>query len=80
MPQSATPSLTFPALGPLPLDVDFQGGRLTSDGGLPWLADADAQLGLTAALAAVIPDWRRRRGRHDLPTLVAQRVSQIACG
>jgi hypothetical protein len=62
------------------LEVDFLGGRLTSDGGLVWLAEADATLGLTAALAAVIPDWRRRRGRHDLATLVAQRVYQIACG
>ena len=80
MPQSATASIAFPALGPLPLDVDCLGGRLTSDGGLPWLADADADLGLTDALAAAIPDWRTRRGRHDLPTLVAQRVYQIACG
>lgn len=80
MPQSATASVSFPAGGPLPLDVDFLGGRLTSDGGLPWLAEADAALGLTAALAAEIPDWRTRRGRHDLPTLVAQRVYQIACG
>jgi hypothetical protein len=80
MPQSATPAVAFPALGPVPLDVDFLGGRLTSDGGLPWLAAADATLGLTAACAAVIPDWRTRRGRHDLPTLVAQRIYQIACG
>lgn len=77
MPQSATAVGTFPALGPLPLDVDFLGGRLTSDGGLPWLAEADVVLGLTEAFAAVIPDWR---GRHDLPTLVAQRIYQIGCG
>lgn len=80
MPQSATGPITFPALGPLPLDVDFLGGRLTSDGGLAWLADADMALGLTATLAAEIPDWRTRRGRHDLRTLLAQRVYQIACG
>ncbi len=80
MSQSATASVAFPALGPLPLDSDFLGGRLTSDGGLPWLAEADAVLGLTEQLAAVIPDWRRRRGRHTLPTLLAQRVYQIACG
>lgn len=80
MPQSATAAMAFPAVGPLPLDVDFLGGRLTSDGGLPWLAEADADLGLTNALAAGIPDWRKRRGRHDLPTLLAQRVYQIACG
>jgi hypothetical protein len=80
MPQSATAPIPFALPSALPLEVDFLGGRLTSDGGLPWLAEADAALGLTAALAAVIPDWRTRRGQHDLPTLLAQRIFQIACG
>jgi len=80
MSQSATAPIGFAGVGPLPLGVDFLGGRLTSDGGLAWLAEADRVLGVTAALAAVIPDWRTRRGRHDLPTLVAQRIYQIACG
>jgi len=80
MPQSATDVLSFPALGPRPLEVDFLGGRLTSDGGLAWLAEADDALGLTTTFADVIPDWRARRGQHALPTLVAQRVYQIACG
>ena len=80
MIQSATGSLPFPAHGAMPLEVDFLGGRLTSDGGLAWLAEADAALALTTCLAAVIPDWRRRRGHHDLPTLLAQRIYQIACG
>lgn len=80
MIQSATGSLRFACREAVPLEVDFLGGRLTSDGGLAWLAEADVALDLTALLAAVIPDWRRRRGRHDLPTLLAQRVYQIACG
>lgn len=80
MSQSATGTLAFSVIGPVPLEVDCLGGRLTSDGGLPWLAEADAMLGLTASLAAVIPDWRTRRGRHALPTLLAQRIYQIACG
>ncbi len=80
MPQSAIAPVVFPALGPLPLGVDVLGGRLTSDGGLAWLAETDHALGLTDGLAAVIPDWRTRRGRHALSTLVAQRVYQIACG
>jgi hypothetical protein len=62
------------------LEVDFLGGRLTSDGGLPWLGEVDAVLGLTPTLAAVIPDWRTRRGQHDIATLLAQRIYQIACG
>ncbi|HEV2107648.1 MAG TPA: IS1380 family transposase [Thermomicrobiales bacterium] len=78
--QSATAPLRFAVPTPLPLEVDFLGGRLTSDGGLAWLQEADRVLGLCATLAAQIPDWRRRRGRHDLATLVTQRIYQIACG
>ena len=77
---AATDSLAFAVPGPVPLHVDFTGGRLTSDGGLAWLAEADAALSLCATLAAVIPDWRRRRGRHSVQTLLTQRIYQIACG
>lgn len=79
MSQSAISSVAFPTLGPVPLTVDFLGGRLTSDGGLPWLAEADAALALTTRLAGVLPDRRRHR-RHPLPRLLAQRIYQIACG
>jgi hypothetical protein len=80
MDQSATATLAFTSPVPLPLAVDFQGGRLTSDGGWSWVAEADAALGLTAAIAAVLPDPRRRRGRHPLLTLLRQRIYQIAAG
>jgi hypothetical protein len=63
-----------------PLDVRFDAGPLTADGGLPWVAEAEAALGLCAAFAAAIPDWRRGPVRHPLATLVRQRVFQIACG
>jgi Transposase DDE domain group 1 len=91
MPQSATlpavvasgPSLlAFPVPAPLPLEASFDGGRLTSDGGLPWLSDVEGVLGLCGALAAVLPEWRRRAAsvQHSLVALVRQRVFQIACG
>ncbi len=80
MIQSATGALRFPVSMTIPLEVDFLGGRLTSDGGLAWIAQADDALGLTTALAAVIPEWRTRRGQHALPTLLSQRIYQIACG
>lgn len=80
MNQSATaaPGVALPIA--LPLDVDFLGGRLTSDGGWVWVAEADAVLGLTTALAGVLPDPRRRRGRHSVLDLVRQRVYQIVAG
>ena len=49
MPQSAIPVYRFPMPATLPLEASFDGGRLTSDGGLPWLEQADAALGLCAA-------------------------------
>jgi hypothetical protein len=68
------------ALPPAPLQASFDGPQLTSDGGLCWLAEADTALGLCAALAQHIPEWRRGSVRHALETLVRQRVFQIACG
>lgn len=80
MSQSATPIYTFSGAAPMLLEASFDGGRVTSDGGLPWLEAADAWLGLCPALAAQIPDWRRGPVRHALVTLVRQRIFQIACG
>jgi hypothetical protein len=80
MPQSATVAHTFAPPVALPLAVDFLGGRLTSDGGWPWVAEADAALGLTAALAAVVPAYRRRRGRHTVLELLRQRIYQLVAG
>ena len=80
--RSPSPLWRFPVPAALPVEACFDGGRLTSDGGLPWLDEADGSLGLCSALAAVVPEWRRRAGsvRHSLATLVRQRVFQIACG
>src|ERR687884_512852 len=41
MPYSATSDYAFLTATSLPLQAAFDGGRLTSDGGLPWLAEAD---------------------------------------
>ena len=40
-PQSATSTYTFATSTALALEATFDGGRLTSDGGLPWLAEAE---------------------------------------
>jgi Transposase DDE domain group 1 len=62
------------------LGVHFDGGQVTSDGGLPWVVRAEEALGVCAALAAWVPEWRRGGVRHSLEALVRQRVFQIACG
>src|SRR5215831_16382791 len=80
MAQSRTRRRLPATLADLVQQVPFDAGRLTSDGGLAWIAQADARLGLCAALADQIPDWRRGPVRHTLVTLVRQRVLQITCG
>jgi hypothetical protein len=80
MSHPTTPQLCFDSPAGLPLAAAFDAGRLTSDGGLPWLAEADTALSLCAALAAGLPEWRAGPVRHSLATLVRQRIYQIACG
>jgi len=80
MDQSATSVTRFAVPAPLPLEASFDGGHLTSDGDLPWLNEAESALGLCAAFAACIREWRRGPVRHTLQTLVRLRIFQIARG
>jgi len=76
-------TIRLPAVSSLlgqPVTARFDAEYVTSDGGLPWLAEADTALRLCDRLAACLTDWRRGPARHSLATLVRQRVFQIACG
>jgi Transposase DDE domain group 1 len=80
MDDCATQTMRFETEGSLALEAAFDGGRLTSDGGLLWLARVDEELGLCEAISECVPEWRTRKARHSLASLVRQRVFQIACG
>jgi Transposase DDE domain group 1 len=80
MTDCATSLMRFETESALALEAAFDGGRITSDGGLVWLAQADSELGLCERVAEHVPEWRKRQGRHSLKALVKQRVFQIACG
>src|SRR6266702_8548595 len=54
-------------VGAKAVDLDFDGGRLSSDAGVVLLKDIDDQLGLTRALAAVLSDPRDARRIHFTP-------------
>ena len=69
---SATRRPQFQLIAGLSLSAAFDAGRLSSDGGLVWLAEADQSVGICEALAACIPEWRRGPVLHSLPTLVRQ--------
>ena len=79
MSQSTRSRVRFGTPLPVPLEATFDGGRLTSDGGLPWVARADQALAVCAALAACVPEWRRRAVRHSMEVLVRQRGFMIVC-
>lgn len=61
--------------------VDFSGGTLSSDGGVPLLRQIDAGLGLTRTLAGCFCDQRDSRFvDHSMPQLLAQRIYGLALG
>src|SRR5499426_217823 len=81
MPAELATPLHLAPVGDKAVDLDFDGGRLSSDAGLVLLQDPDEQLGLTRALAAVLQDPRDPRRIHfTLHDLLKQRVLQIAAG
>jgi len=80
-PQLQQTPLHLAPVGAKAVDLDFDGGRLSSDAGLVLLKDIDEQLGLTRHLAAVLSDPRDpRRGKFTQQDLRTQRVLQMAAG
>jgi hypothetical protein len=80
MQDSPTTLMRFETPTTLALEATFDGGRITSDGGLLWLAQTEEQLGVCERIASHIPEWRGASVRHSLVRLVRQRVFQIAAG
>jgi hypothetical protein len=87
--RSATPAMTddnvlpfaFPAVRGKKITAAFDGGRITSDGGVMVLAQAERRLGIAAKLAVVIADGRDpARVVHLLPDILRARILAIACG
>src|SRR5258708_21379780 len=74
-------SLDFSSLGSKTVVADFQGGRLTTDGGALLLGEVADRIGLFDALDAAIPDPRHPVFIvHDQRALLAQRITAIALG
>jgi hypothetical protein len=79
-PCDPTPLLLAP-IGGKTVELDCDGGRLSSDAGLILLKDIDEQLGLTRALATALSDARdARRIRFTPEDILKQRIFQIAAG
>jgi len=53
-------SFDFPDVKRRSVEVNFQGGDITSDGGVLLLRQVDKQLGLSEAVSNVLKDFRRK--------------------
>jgi len=71
----------FPAVSRKSVTASFDGGRLTSDGGVMLLAMAERRLGIAERLARCFPDRRApARITHTLADMIRARVFAISCG
>ena len=60
---------------------NFAGGSISSNGGALLLREVDRRLGLTARVARALGDGRQRgKVRHEVVTMVRQRVHAVALG
>ena len=73
--------MLFASLDRRQIVADFQGGDLTSDGGLPLLREVDRKIALIDAINAAIYDPRCPwLVEHDQRTILAQRIFALAAG
>src|SRR6266478_5006445 len=71
----------FPVVHRKKITAAFDGGRISSDGGVMLLAQAERRLDIADQLARVIPDERdASRVVHLLPDILRARIFAIACG
>ena len=76
-----TEQLLFEGIGRRSVVGAFDGGRLTSDGGLLLVREADRLFNVSGRLAACFADHRDpARVEHRLEILIAQRVLSVAAG
>lgn len=81
MTNCKTLSLQFPACKSRKVELNFEGGDVSSDGGILLLKEIDQQLGLLSKASACLPDPRdQSRIHHETLTMLRQRVYGIALG
>jgi Transposase DDE domain group 1 len=81
MPDDTIEPFGFPAVGRKKVTAAFDGGRLTSDGGVVLLAAAERRSGIADRLAALIADPRNPLFvTHSVADILRARMLAIACG
>src|ERR1700748_2857698 len=81
MHDDTTEPFSFPAVGRKKVSAAFDGGRLTSDGGVMLLAAAERRIGIAQRLAGLIADPRNPLlVTHSVADILRARMLAIACG
>lgn len=81
MPDCTSKQIEFERFGRRRVEVNFEGGAVSSDGGLPLLRKLDRRLGLLEAVAQKLADPRDpERVEHKLVDLLRQRVFGLVQG
>jgi len=81
MPKCTADEMEFGRLWRRVIEANFQGGAISSDGGVMLLRQMDRRLGLSSATAAALNDPRApERIKHELRDLIAQRLYGLCCG
>ena len=81
MTKCTTSKISFPPLKSRKIEVNFEGGDITSDGGVFLLRQIDRKLGLTKAVSKLFPD-NRQPGKvtHSVLSMIRQRIYGLALG
>ena len=81
MAKGSVAGFGFPVICRKKVTAAFDGGRLTSDGGVLLLAQAERAMGIAGRLAGCIADPRdQSRVVHGLTDILRARMLAIACG
>jgi hypothetical protein len=81
MTDDTFPAFFFPAVQGKKVTAAFDGGRISSDGGVMLLAMAERRLGVAERLARCFPDRRDpARITHTLADMIRARIFAIGCG
>ena len=81
MPNCTREELSFPSFDRRKIEANFEGGDVSSDGGILLLREADRRLGLVEALDQVLPDPRdQAQITHEQIDLLRQRIFGLALG
>jgi len=81
MNEYTTQPLLFSPVSGKKVEADFDGGEITSDAGVLFLAETERQVGIIDAFSRCISDNRHQSYvDHSLPELLSQRIYQIGSG